>query len=95
MSFLSFLCVFLGLVAILFIKAEQLVQFKECIREQIYELLLNLGQWYRKLEDLKVMKRSPDLLYYGKNRSWSTTAYNETYFVLPYIGGCGHFGQVT
>ena len=44
MSFLSFLCVFLALVAILFIKAEQLVQFKECIREQIYELLLNLGQ---------------------------------------------------
>ena len=34
----------------------------------------------------KVMKRSPDLLYYGKNRSWSTTAYNETYFVLPYMG---------
>ena len=34
-----------------------------------------------KLEDLKVLRRSPDLLDYVKNRSRSTT----TYFVLPYM----------
>ena len=35
-----------------------------------------------KLEDLTVLKRSPDLLNNVKKRSRSTTAYNETYFVL-------------
>ena len=35
----------------------------------------------KKLEDLKVLRRSPDLLNYVKNRSMSTTAY----FVLPYM----------
>ena len=34
-----------------------------------------------KLEDLTVLKGSPDLLNI-KNRSRSTTAYNDTYFVL-------------
>ena len=35
-----------------------------------------------KLEDLTVLKRSPELLNNVKKRSRSTTAYNETYFVL-------------
>ena len=37
-----------------------------------------------KLEDLKVMKRSPDLL--NNVQIGQGFAYNEPYFVLPYMG---------
>ena len=33
----------------------------------------------------KVLKRSPDHLNNGKIDQGSTTAYNDTYFVLPYM----------
>ena len=39
-----------------------------------------------RLEDLKVLRRSPDLLNNVKKRSRSSTAYNGTKFVLPYMG---------
>ena len=38
-----------------------------------------------KLEDLKVLRRSPDL-FDNVKMSRSNTAYNKTYFVLPYLG---------
>ena len=40
---------------------------------------------HTELEDLKVLRRSPDLLNNVKNRSRSTTACNGTNFLLPYI----------
>ena len=46
------------------------------------------------LEDLKVLKRSPDLLSNVKIVQGQLRLIIETYFVLPYGGG-GHFGQVT
>ena len=39
-----------------------------------------------KLEDLKVLRLSPDLLNNFKIRSRSATTYNEINFVLPYMG---------
>ena len=39
-----------------------------------------------KLQDLKVLRGSPDLFNNVINRSKSTTAYNKTYFVLPFMG---------
>ena len=48
-----------------------------------------------KLEDLKVLRRSPDL-FNNVKLGQGFTAYNKTYFVIPYMdGGCSHFGQVT
>ena len=47
-----------------------------------------------KLEDLKVLKRSPDLLNnvkIGQGQLWLII---QTYFVLPYMGS-GNFDQVT
>ena len=38
------------------------------------------------LEDMKVLRRSPDLLNNFEISSRSTTAYNEINFVLPYMG---------
>ena len=49
---------------------------------------------YTKLEDLKVLKRSPDLLNnvkIGQGQLWLII---QSYFVLPYMGS-GHFDQVT
>ena len=48
----------------------------------------------QKLEDLKVLKGSPDLLNnvkIGQGQIWLII---QTYFVLPYMGS-GHFDQVT
>ena len=39
----------------------------------------------RKLEDLKVLRRSPDL-FNNVKIGQGLTAYNKTYFVLPYMG---------
>ena len=39
----------------------------------------------RKLEDLKVLRRSPDL-FNNVKIGQSFTAYNKTYFVIPYMG---------
>ena len=47
-----------------------------------------------RLEDLKVLKRSPDLLNnvkIGQGQLWLII---QSYFVLPYMGS-GHFDQVT
>ena len=38
-----------------------------------------------KLEDLKVLRRSPDLFNYVKIGQ-DLMAYNKTYFVIPYMG---------
>ena len=38
-----------------------------------------------KLEDLKVLRRSPDLINNVKIGQ-GFTAYNKTYFVIPYMG---------
>ena len=38
-----------------------------------------------KLEDLKVLRRSTDL-FYNVKIGQGFTAYNKTYFVLPYMG---------
>ena len=42
-------------------------------------------QWFRKLEDLKVLRRLPDL-FNNVNIGQGLTAYNKIYFVLPYMG---------
>ena len=46
------------------------------------------------LEDLKVLKRSPDLLNNVKIDQGQLRLIMQTYFVLPYMGS-GHFDQVT
>ena len=40
---------------------------------------------YLKLEDLKVLRRSPDL-FNNVKIGQGLTAYNKTYFVIPYMG---------
>ena len=47
-----------------------------------------------KLEDLKVLKRSPDLLNDVKIGHGQLRLIIQTYFVLPYMGS-GYFDQVT
>ena len=47
-----------------------------------------------KLEDLKVLKRSPDLINNVKIGQGQLRLIIQTYFVLPDIGS-GHFDQVT
>ena len=46
------------------------------------------------IEDLKVMKRSPGLLYNVKKGQSQPRLIIQTYFVLSYMGS-GHFDQVT
>ena len=55
-----------------------------------YVLVLSLI----KLEDLKVLKHSPDLFNYVKIGQGQLRLIIQTYFVLPYMGS-GHFDQVT
>ena len=43
---------------------------------------------YLKLEDLKVLRRSPDL-FNNVKIGQGFMAYNKTYFVLPYMGVAG------
>ena len=47
-----------------------------------------------KLEDLKVLKRSPDLLNNVEIGQGQLRLIIQTYFVLPYMGS-GHFDQVS
>ena len=47
-----------------------------------------------KLEDLKVLKRSPDLLNNVKIGQGQLRLIIHTYFALPYMGN-GHFDKVT
>ena len=47
-----------------------------------------------KLEDLKVLKHSPDLLNNVKIGQGQLRLIIQTYFVLPYMGS-GHFDEVT
>ena len=47
-----------------------------------------------KLEDLKVLKRSPDLLNNVKIGQGQLRLIIQTFFVLPYMGS-GHFDQAT
>ena len=49
---------------------------------------------FHKLEDLKVLKRSPDLLNNVKIGQGQNRLIVQMYFVLPYMGS-GHFDQVT
>ena len=51
-------------------------------------------RWLRELEDLKVLKRSPDLLINVKIGQGQLRLIIQTYFVLPYMGSC-HLDQVT
>ena len=53
-----------------------------------------LDQTILKLEDLKVLKRSPDLLNNVKKGHGQLRLIIQTYFVLPYMGN-GHLDQVT
>ena len=46
------------------------------------------------LEDLKVLKRSPDLFNNVKVGQGQLRLIIQTYFVLPYMGS-GHFDKVT
>ena len=55
----------------------------------VFILLLQL-----KLEDLTVLKRSPDLLNNVKIGQGQLRLIIQTYFVLPYMGS-GHIDQVT
>ena len=48
----------------------------------------------RKIEDLKVLKRSPDLHNNVKVGQGQLRLIIQKYFVLPYMGS-GHFDQVT
>ena len=48
-----------------------------------------------KLENLKEVKRSPDLLYNVKIGQGQLRLIIETYCVIPYMGMVNHFGQVT
>ena len=48
-----------------------------------------------KLEDLKVLKGSPDLLGNVKIGQGQLKLITETYFGFTIYRGCGHFGQVT
>ena len=48
----------------------------------------------KKLEDLKVLKRLPDLLNNVKIGHGQLRLIIQTYFVLPYMGS-GYFDQVT
>ena len=50
--------------------------------------------WTNKLEDLRVLKRSPDLLNNVKIGQGQLRLIIQTCFVLPYMGN-GHFDQVT
>ena len=59
-------------------------------RSLLLECLVSL-----ELEGLKVLKRSPDLLNNVKIGQSQLRLIIETYFVLPYMGGCSHFGQMT
>ena len=55
-------------------------------------LVLNFISTKRKLEDLTVLKRSPDLLNNVK------IGQDQLRLIMKHIlfyGGCGHFGQVT
>ena len=57
-------------------------------------ICITFGMSILKLEDLKVLKRSPDLLNnvkIGQGQLWLII---QSYFVLPYMGS-GHFDQVT
>ena len=49
---------------------------------------------FNQLEDLKVLKRSPDLLNNVKIGQGQLRLIIQTYFVLPYMGN-GHFDQVS
>ena len=49
---------------------------------------------FNKLEDLKVLKRSPDLFNNVEIGQGQFRLIIQTYFVLPYMGS-GHFDQVT
>ena len=58
--------------------------------KKVFELLhVNV-----KLEDLKVLKRSPDLFNNVKIGQGQLRLIIQTYFVIPYMGN-GHFDQVT
>ena len=49
-------------------------------------LIIHIIQYLKyKLEDLKVLRRSPDLINNVKIGQ-GFTAYNKTYFVIPYMG---------
>ena len=48
--------------------------------------------WYGKLEELTVLKRSPDLLNTVKIGQDQLQIIMK---IILFYGGCGHFGQVT
>ena len=60
----------------------------------IVELNAGFQVSFNQLEDLKVLKRSPDLLNNVKIGQGQLRLIIQTYFVLPYMGN-GHFDQVT
>ena len=58
----------------------------------MFIILNRKGKWIIRLEDLTVLKRSPDLLNNVK------IGKDQLRLIMKHIlfyGGCGHFGQVT
>ena len=51
----------------------------------LFNILMVFCEGFGKLEDLKVLRRSPDL-FNNVKIGQGFTAYNKTYFVLPYMG---------
>ena len=50
--------------------------------------------WMLKLEDLKVLRRSPDLLHNVKIGQGQLHLIMKQFFCFTIYGGCSHFGQV-
>ena len=51
----------------------------------LFNILMVFCEGFGELEDLKVLRRSPDL-FNNVKIGQGFTAYNKTYFVLPYMG---------
>ena len=62
--------------------------------KNIFQLKHKHMLWALKLEDLKVLKCSPDLLYNVKIGHGQLRLIIQAYSVLPYMGS-GYFDQVT
>ena len=66
--------------------------FQDAFTHQIWNSYLKKLNSYLKLEDLKVLRRSPDLL---NNVKIGQGQLQLNKFCFTIYGGCRHFGQVT
>ena len=74
---------------------EWVMKKKIALSDFIDSLNILLGCTSLKLEDLKVLKSSPDLLNNVKISHGQSRLIIQTYFVLPHMGMEANFGQVT